>query len=77
MGEEVKFAPVSSSNIHSVGYDPATRALEVKFHSGSHYRYLDVDPTVHQALMASDSLGSFFGKHIRGKHKAEQLAASK
>lgn len=69
----MNFSPVKSSNIHSVAYDPEARTLEVKFHSGGHFRYQDVDPKTHEAMMAADSVGSFFGKHIRGKHAGEDI----
>ena len=34
--------PVQSSNIRSVGYDPASRTLEVEFHSSGLYQYSSV-----------------------------------
>ncbi len=32
---------VSSTNVQSIGYDPSTGTLEVEFHSGELYEYLD------------------------------------
>ena len=64
---------VKSSNIQSVAYDPSTRVLEVKFLSGKHYRYLDVGPKTHEALMAAESVGKHFGMHVRGQFKAEEV----
>jgi len=36
--------PITSSNIATVGYDPATRTMEVTFKSGSTYAYENVSP---------------------------------
>ena len=69
----MKFAPVSSSNIHSVGYDPQAQVLEVKFHSGAHWRYQDVSPAAHEAMMAAESIGKHFNAHIRGLHAGSQV----
>ena len=34
---------VSSSNIVSVGYDPASETLEIEFQSGAVYQYYNVN----------------------------------
>jgi hypothetical protein len=65
--------PVKSSNILSVGYDPETRKMEVKFVSGGHYCYEDVPPETHAALMSADSIGSHLAKHIRPKHSCVKV----
>jgi hypothetical protein len=69
----MSFKPVKSSNIHSVAYDPTARTLEVKFHSGGHFLYHDVDPKTHEGLMNADSAGSYFGKHVRNSHRSEDV----
>lgn len=61
---------VQSSNIQSVGYDPATKALEVHFKNGGRYRYHDVDAVTHSRLMAAKSVGAHFHEHIKGAFKA-------
>lgn len=60
--------PVKSSNISHVGYDPATRAMKVQFHSGAIHQYEDVPPEHHANMTCKDcaSVGSYFHKHIRG-----------
>jgi hypothetical protein len=63
---------VQSSNIKSVGYDDATRELEVHFHGGNKYRYANVDPRTHQQLVSAKSVGAHFHQHIRGSFKASQ-----
>ncbi len=61
----MKRIPVRSSSIHSVGYDPKTKILEVEFHSGEVYQYSRVPETVHHDFMRAASKGSYFHDHIR------------
>jgi KTSC domain len=56
---------VDSSSLRSVGYDSRSRTLEIEFHSGSAYQYLDVPQAVFEELLAQDSLGSYFNAEIR------------
>jgi hypothetical protein len=65
--------PVESSQLVSVGYDPATSTLEIEFKGGGIYQYFDVSPEVHKAFIEAESLGRYFGKEIRGKFKFEKL----
>jgi hypothetical protein len=44
--------PVLSSNLASMGYDPARRDLVVEFRTGAVYRYHDVDPATWRRLEA-------------------------
>lgn len=60
--------PVSSSNLRSVGYDPATQTLEIEFNSDAVYRYDGVPPAVHAGLMGASSHGSYFNQHIKGRY---------
>ncbi len=57
-----------SSQIKSVGHDPATHTLEVEFHNGGVYHYHGVDEEAHQAMMGAESIGSHFHKNIKNKH---------
>ena len=56
--------PVESSNLRSVGYDPATRTLEVEFRNGVVYQYSRVDEETFHRFMASPSKGKFFNRSI-------------
>ena len=63
--------PVESSNIQSIGYDPATRVLEVEFGkseledpSNRIYIYRDVPPEVHEALMEDISHGGYLNANV-------------
>lgn len=62
--------PVSSSSVNAVGYDPDTRMLEIEFRGGRIYRYADVPPQVHAAMMAAGSIGRFVNNNIRGQYRA-------
>lgn len=62
-----------SSQIAEVGYDHATREMRVRFASkdptkpGQLYRYHDVAPEKHQAMLAAESKGNYLNEHIKGK----------
>jgi len=64
---------VRSSNIRSVGYDPASLTLEVEFHSGSIYQYSGVPETIYQGFMRAASKGSYFHNHIKGRYPGRQV----
>lgn len=65
---------VSSSNIVSVGYDAGHQILEVEFHNGSVYQYMDVPPSVHEALMDASSHGSYLNQYIKGRFRYQQVS---
>lgn len=56
---------VESTVIHSIGYDEIERILEVRFHDGDTYRYLDVPPEVVYELLEAESKGEYFTTYIR------------
>lgn len=68
----MNMVPVESSNIKSVGYDPATRLMSVQFSDGGTYDYEGVEPHHHAAFMAAPSKGKHFHQHIRGKFEHAQ-----
>lgn len=57
---------VSSSVLHSVGYDPLTWVMELAFHSGGVYQYYGISTEVFDTFISSPSLGSYFCAHIKG-----------
>lgn len=61
----MKRRPVTSSTVISVGYDPATKILELEFVSGSIYRYFDVPQSIYKSFMAADSKGTFVNDHVK------------
>jgi len=69
--------PVDSSNIAAVGWDPRTMVLEVEFHHGGVYHYLEVPKSVYGDFIHADSIGKHFHKYIRPTYsyrKAEEEA---
>lgn len=65
---------VKSSNLKSIGYDPAKKLLEVEFGSGGVFQYSGVTAQQHAALMRAKSIGSHFHAHIRSRHKSREAA---
>lgn len=70
----MKRQEVVSSNLRSVGYDEATRTLEIEFRSGRVYRYIEVPRDVYEELMSADSLGRYFNKYIREAYPYSRAA---
>ncbi len=59
---------VASSNISSVGYDPATETLEIEFLSGAIYQYYNVPQNMYDQLMAEGSKGRFLNTYIKNAY---------
>ena len=70
---EIKREPVESSVLASAGYDAQRRMLEIEFHSGAIYRYLDVAEDIFRKLLAAESKGQFFSANIRNKFRSERV----
>jgi hypothetical protein len=66
---------VQSSVIASIGYSRSDETLEVQFHTGRVYQYERVPPERHAALMAAESIGSYFNENIRDRYASKELAA--
>lgn len=64
--------PVKSSNISGVAHDG--QALWVKFQNGGLYRYPTAGADLHQGLLAAESAGQFFHKHVKSTHKGEKVS---
>jgi hypothetical protein len=67
--------PIESSGIAAIGYSKRLRVLEVEFHRGGTYRYLEVPAIVHRQLMASKSKARFYNQNVRGKYRAVRVRA--
>lgn len=59
--------------VRSVGYDTATREMEIELVSGHIYSYRDVPPFLYEGLLAAKSKGAFFNGKIARRFKFEQL----
>jgi predicted DNA-binding protein with PD1-like motif len=68
----VKRTPVTSSNVISIGYDPATGTLEVAYATGV-YQYAEVPPEVHLNLMAAGSKGRYLAAHVKPQYAAMKV----
>ena len=70
----VPMTPVQSSQLHSIGHDPATNTLHIYFPKFekkemvgvSHYSYPNFTAEKFDQFMAAESKGKFFGAEIRG-----------
>jgi hypothetical protein len=69
----MKRESVSSSSIASIGYNVATKTLEIEFKSGTIYQYFDVPEYVHSALMSSGSIGQYFNSIIKGSYRYSRV----
>jgi len=56
-----------SSHIASHAYDPATRAMTVKFHNGDEYVYANVPQVVATGMDVALSKGSYFHRFIKSR----------
>lgn len=70
----VERVAVKSSNLVSVGYDSASRTLEIEFGGGSVYRYFRVPPEKHEGLMGASSHGKYFAARIKGVYRYTRVA---
>lgn len=57
---------VVSSQFKKVKYDSESKILIITFNNDKRYEYKDVSQSTFDSLMSADSLGSYFGKHIKG-----------
>ena len=65
----MKRQSVTSSNLASVGYDPATQTLEIEFHHGGVYQYFDVPSSIYDGLVVASSKGQYFAANIKGVYR--------
>jgi hypothetical protein len=66
----IKRVPVQSSALATVGYSAHLRAVEIEFHNGAIYRYLEVAPSVYHALLDSPSKARFYDQNIRRRYRS-------
>lgn len=63
---------VKSSQINAVGFDGSTLRVEFK-PAGSLYDYFEVPRSTFDAMISSESVGKYFGAHVRGKFKFAKI----
>lgn len=64
---------VKSSQIKEIGHEPTTNTLAIRFNSGGLYHYTGVDADAFNALHKAPSIGSHFGKSIKGKYEFKKI----
>ena len=64
---------VASTSLASIGYDAASRTLEVEFRSGAVYHYHSVPLAVARALAGAESIGGYFMRRVRGAYGYERV----
>ena len=62
-----------SESLKSADYDSAKQRLTVVFRHGGRYRYFAVPRRVFRELLAAESKGGFFTRHIRGHYRFRKL----
>jgi hypothetical protein len=59
---------VASSNVRSIGYDPASGTLEVEFVVGTIYQYYGVPQNIYDLLMHEASKGRFLNTYVKNQY---------
>jgi hypothetical protein len=65
---------VNSAAVASVGYDPQACILEVRYRGGGVYQYFDVPASVHEELMAADSMGTLLNTVVKPRYRCARIA---
>jgi hypothetical protein len=60
--------PVKSSVIHSAGYNPGTKILELEFREGGTWNYFNVSRSAYRSFINAGSLGQYFVRRIKGHY---------
>lgn len=58
---------LKSTNLRRYRYSPETGELEIEFHSGASWTYIEVPEGTAADLAVADSPGKFFNANIKGK----------
>ena len=67
---------VDSSSIAAIGYEAATRQLEIEFREGGDvYRYFDVPGEEYAAFMAAESKGTYLNRVFKAREYRYVLVA--
>ena len=65
---------VASTLADSIGYHNGN--LYIQFKSGNLYEYFNVPFRHYQGMLAAESVGKYYGKHIRGQYPRKKIAYS-
>lgn len=78
---EIPRVPVTSSNVHAVGYDPSSRTMHVEFKGKTPdapttlYEVVGVPPDAHAQMMNAPSIGAHYAWKIKPNFPARRLYA--
>jgi len=64
---------VNSSQIRSIGYDPAGQMLEVELTDGTIWQYSKVPSEVHRRFMAAPTMISFYRDSIEDDYSRRRI----
>ena len=64
---------VNSSKLRAVGYDEATRTLEVEMSNGQVYQYTGVYPEVYRRFMAAPNPTSYYDDKIAEEYTGRRV----
>jgi hypothetical protein len=56
---------LESTNLKRCRYNHDSARLEITFHNGAEWIYLDVPPSIYEDLIEAESAGKFFGAEIK------------
>jgi len=65
--------PVTSSNLRSVGYNETNKILEIEFHKGGIYQYLEVPKEIYEELMKAPSQGRYHYYRIKNRFRYKKI----
>lgn len=72
---KIETKPVESSNIAAIGYDPASKTVQVDFKTGKKYHYQNVPQETFDELKAAPSVGKHLNAHIKPTYLCVPLPA--
>lgn len=62
-----------SAVIASYNYDAPSETLEIRYHSGKVYHYLNVPEKVFKEMRSTMVKGIWFNRHIKGKYPFKEV----
>lgn len=62
-----------SAVIASYNYDVPSETLEIRYHSGKVYHYLNVPEKVFKEMRSTMVKGIWFNRHIKGKYSFKEV----
>ena len=71
--EPIEMLPACSTMAAQVGYDEDREILQIEFNNGAVYQYSAVEPEVWEDLQATDSIGSFYNREIKGYYPSVKV----